>query len=407
MTYPRICLRYDQAKAHATIAAAICWLGVFAFVGLGAGNRSIFGPLKWSDFVHFYTLGDIARTHDSSLLYDAAGQHARQAALVPASADDGFIPVYAPQTALLFAPLSQLPYFAAGLVWALVTMGIYGGAVWMAWRPARLVLPDRRFLVVAALAFPPVWQLTIHGQTTALLLAAFAGGWWALEADRRVLAGLAFSLVSIKPQFGLVLAPVAILAGEGRLIAGVLIGIALQMLAVVAVFDPSVFRAYAETLRRVPALTEALEPQAFKMHSLRALTHILPGPADLLVWGMLSITVIVATVWVWRRAQPWRIRLGVLVLASALVNPHLTIYDATLVVLPIIWIGGWLLEHQTQTDWYWQRVYWLGVAFLIPTAAVVKVQLSPILMAVLFAKIVRIACSAHPTSNRLAGQPER
>jgi hypothetical protein len=391
MTYPHIRLRYDQAKAHATIAAAICWLGVFAFVGLGAGNRSIFGPLKWSDFVHFYTLGDIARTHDSSLLYDAVGQHARQAALVPASAEDGFIPVYAPQTALLFAPLSQLPFFAAGLVWALVTMGIYGGAVWLAWRPARLVLPDRRFLVAAALAFPPVWQLTIHGQTTVFLLAAFAGGWRALEADRRVLAGLAFSLVSIKPQFGLVLAPVAILAGEGRLIAGVLIGIALQMLAAVAVFDASVFRAYAETLRRIPALTEALEPQAFKMHSLRALTHMLPGPADLLVWGMLSITIIVATVCVWRRAQPWRIRLGVLVLASALVNPHLTIYDATLVVLPIIWIGGWLLEHQAQTDWYWQRVYWLGVALLIPTAAIVKVQISPILMAALFAQIVRIA----------------
>jgi hypothetical protein len=375
---------------------------VAAFVVLGAGNRSVFGPLKWSDFVHFYTLGDIGRARESALLYDAVAQHARQVALVPESDPEGFIPVYAPQTALMFAPLSLLPYFTAGLVWALVTMGVYAWAVWLAWRPARLFLPDRRFLIAAALAFPPVWQLPTHGQTTAFMLVAFAGGWWAREAGRRVLAGMALSLVAIKPQFGVVLAPVAMFAGEGQLIGGVLLGVAVQLFAAYALFGASSLTAYAETLRGIPALTAFLEPQAAKMHSLAALTHLLPGRADTVVWAISSVAVIAATAWVWRRTELWRVRFGVLVLASALVNPHLTIYDVTVLVLPFIWIGGWLLEQQAQTDWYWQRIYWLAVALLIPTAAIVRVQLSAILMASLFVRVVLVVIGETRVTNRAA-----
>jgi alpha-1,2-mannosyltransferase len=402
MTYPHIRLRYEQAKVHAAIVAVICWVWVFASIGLGAGNRSVFGPLTWSDFVHFYTLGDIAHTQESFLLYDAVGQQARQVALVPESSTERFIPVYAPQTALLFLPLALLPYFSAGLVWALITMAVYGWSVWVAWRPARLLLPDRRFLVAAALAFPPVWQLPGYGQTTAFVLVAFAGGWCAMEADRRLLAGVVLSLIAIKPQFGLVLAAVAIVAGEGRLIAGVLVGVGVQVLATLAVFDFSVFTAYAAAIRRIPTISALLEPQAVKMHSIRALTHLLPGRLDALVWTMLSVAVIVATAWVWRQMLPWRARFGVLVLASVLVNPHLTIYDVTLLVLPVLWIGGWLLELEEQTDWYWQRVYWIAAALMIPTAAIVEVQLSPILIAALFVRIVVIASSRARISSRPA-----
>ncbi len=62
---------YREAKGHAIIFACVGWLSVLSFGLLGTGDRSIFGPLKWSDFVHFYTLGQIARTGPPSLLYDA------------------------------------------------------------------------------------------------------------------------------------------------------------------------------------------------------------------------------------------------------------------------------------------------------------------------------------------------
>ena len=385
---------YREAKGAAIIVATLGWLAVLAFVAIGSGERSAFGPLKWADFVHFYTLGDVARTHQGDLLFDNQALHARQSALVPASSDDGFVAVYGPQTALIFAPLSVLSYIPAGALWAVLTLGIYAWAVWLAWRPSREVLPDRVFLIAAALAFPPVWQLVMYGQTTAVLLVAFAGCLWALEHDRHLLAGVALSLITVKPQWGLVLAPVFILAGEWRMIAGVLIGVGIQIIAVVAVFDVSVFREYVEALRSLPSVTALLEPDAYKMHSFRALTNLLPTSFDWAVWAVLTLITVWGAARLWRdRSKPWRVRFGVLVIASALVNPHLTVYDVTVMVLPLLWIGGWLLTEPRESTWFWQRCCWLAVALLIPTASFIPFQITPILVAELLFRIDRVVRS--------------
>jgi hypothetical protein len=174
-------------------------------------------------------------------------------------------------------------------------------------------------------------------------------------------------------------------------VGGVLIGVVLQALAVLAVFGPGAFNAYAAAARGMPALAAVLEPDAYKMHSIRALTHLLPGRADLVVWAVLSVAVVAATARIWRQRKPWRLRFGVLVIASALVNPHLTIYDVTVIALPVIWIGGWLRAQHADTTAYWQVVYWIAVALLLPTAALLRVQLSTILIVGLFVLVVRTA----------------
>jgi hypothetical protein len=94
-------IRYEDAKTHALVLAGVGWLFVVLSVGLGSTNRSRFGPLKWTDFVHFYTLGDIARSRDRALLYDEHAQHVRQVALVPDS--DENVPSRGPQVSLIFA----------------------------------------------------------------------------------------------------------------------------------------------------------------------------------------------------------------------------------------------------------------------------------------------------------------
>jgi hypothetical protein len=88
-----------------------------------------------------------------------------------------------------------------------------------------------------------------------------------------------------------------------------------------------------------------------------------------------------------------------MVVASALVNPHLSIYDATVLALPILWLGGWLLERQPDTTWFWQRVYWISAALFIPTAAVLKVQLSTLLVGELFVRLVLIAWAERPSAR--------
>ncbi len=282
---------YREAKGHAIIFACIGWLSVLSFGVLGAGDRSIFGPLKWSDFVHFYTLGQIARTGPPSLLYDADAQYVRQVELVPASAGRGFLPIYGPQTALLFAPLSLLPYLLAGWLWATITVAIYSlGCLECGKERLDPFFRDEVFVIAAALAFPPAWLLPMYGQTTAVPLFAFAAGWLAFETDQPFVAGLALGLLAVKPQLGLVLAPVAFVAAEWRLIGGVVVSVAVQFTAALAWFGPSVFPDYLQALRRLPASTALLEPDAYKMHSIAALTKLLPGPANFVTWAALSLT---------------------------------------------------------------------------------------------------------------------
>ena len=417
---PAYLISYREARAHAIIVASLGWLAVVAFVAIGDGDRSVFGPLKWSDFVHFYALGDAARTGDAAALFDSHALYARQSALVPAAKGDGFVAVYGPQTALIFAPFSLFDYVTAGTLWTLLTLAVYCWAVRLAWSPLRSVLPDRTFVTAAALAFPPVWQLAMYGQTTAVVLLGFAGGLWALERRRPVLAGVALSLIAIKPQWALLLVVVTVFGREWKLIAGALVGLSLQAALVVVVFGPSVLSGYAAAIARIPRVTGLLEPDAYKMHSLTALTSLFPGPLDWIIWAVLTLIVATLVTRTWRDARlSTRMRFGVLIAASALVNPHLTVYDAAVLVLPAVLIGGELSQGVARGDsgtaavmteqgggaWFWQRCYWIAWALLLPTAKILKVQATPILLAELLFRTMRAvrsvpAGAAAPATGR-------
>ena len=115
-----------------------------------------------------------------------------------------------PHAALMFAPAAELSYQHALLLWSVITIVGYALIVWSAWKVVADRLPDRTFVIAAAAAFPPFWSLILHGQVTVILLAAFWAGWLALERHRRWLAGFAFGLLAIKPQFGIPLAVVVL-----------------------------------------------------------------------------------------------------------------------------------------------------------------------------------------------------
>jgi hypothetical protein len=93
---------------------------------------------------------------------------------------------------------------------------------------------------------------------------------------------------------------------------------------------------------------------------------------------------------------PLRVRLGLVMLASVLVNPHLIVYDAAILALPLLWFGAYVQERAAPVDAvkFWTVVYWLYVTFLAPTARVIGVQVSVILMAWTFVLIVRVATGA-------------
>jgi len=115
-------LSASEVRAHARIAAAVLWVTALVILLGGSTYRDPFDQLKWTDFVHFYTLGHIARNGPVSDLYNPPTQYEHQVARVPASAKEHYLPVYPPQTALVFAPLGNLPYHVAAVLWALLSV---------------------------------------------------------------------------------------------------------------------------------------------------------------------------------------------------------------------------------------------------------------------------------------------
>jgi hypothetical protein len=308
--------------------------------------------------------------------------HDAQVALVPESDPELYPPVYPPQIAMLFAPFSSLPYLGALLAWIGITIALFAAIVWSGWRAVSRSLPDRVFVFIACAAFPPFWSLVLHGQMTIVVLAAFWAGWRALERGHRFVAGFAFAMLAVKPQFGLPLAVVSLACGEWWLIAGAVTSIAMQGVAVLLLLGAGAMSDYASFVPVMIRHADLLEPKPYQSHSLRTLTRIAPASADIVLWIAGCAVLLAIAVKAWKSAAPLRVRLGIVMLVSVLVNPHLIVYDAAVLVLPLMWLGAHLaqLGHRKYAHMYWTMVYWLFVLLLTPTAAVIGVQGSVFLM---------------------------
>ena len=385
-----------RARAHAILTAIILWIGLVITFTAGAGDRSIAGPIKGADFLQFYTMGSLVRTGRPATIYDINAFHNAQVRLVPESAPEFYPPVYPPHVAVLFTPFSGLTFRHALLLWSAITIAGFGVIVRSAWRPVSNQLPDSAFVFAAAAAFPPFWSLVLHGQVTILILVAFWAGWMALERQRPYLAGVAFGLLLIKPQFAIPLAVVAMMCGEWSMIAGAVTSIAIQVGASVTLLHWAVLKAYLAFVPVMMQHGDLLEPKPFQSHSLRTLTRLAPDWIGMPVWAALSAVVLLSTVRVWKSAAPLRVRLAMIIVASVLVNPHLIVYDATVLVLPLLWFGAYVQERSARLDAanFWTVIYWLFVTLLAPTAAVIWIQVSVVLMLWL-----ALACARTSTTN--------
>lgn len=403
--------RYREARAHAAIAAIVLW-GI-AVVGTlaGSGERNLAGRLKGSDFVQLYTLAHVALEGTYPGLDDADALHRRQIELVPSSGSEFYLPVYPPQAALLFAPLTVLPYIYALAVWTAILIAGYGTVVAYTWRSVRDVVPDKVFVAGAAAAFPPFVNLVLYGQTTIVPLVAFACAWAGLARNRPFVAGAALSLLTIKPQFGIVVAFVVILGGHGRIVLGGLAGLAVQVAAVIQVIGAQALAVYYETVRGLSRVEHLLEPDAWRMHSLRAVTDLLPAPSNDITWVLLSAITVAIVVRAWRTRAPLAARCGVLVLGTVLVNPHLFIYDAAVLALPFLWLGGWMEQHApAERERYWAAVYVLFLLLLFPTAAVIRMQASVVVLVLMLchmAHLIGRAEGANEVSVEAAIRPRQ
>ena len=115
-------------------------------------------------------------------------QAALAAQRVPAAAGIVYLPLYPPQVSLFFAPFARMSYPSALALWLTLSSLTYLLCCYAIFRACPSLQSHKLTTAILALAFPAFWHLVAWGQTSALALACFTAGYFALRAQHEFLA---------------------------------------------------------------------------------------------------------------------------------------------------------------------------------------------------------------------------
>ena len=345
---------------QALLLTIALWLGYVLNMS-APGMRDRFGHLKGADFLHSYILGTLALNHLGNALYDPRIQRDMGDARVPGSAGDYFLPVYPPHYSLFWMPFAKLPYPWAAAMWIALSALIYAACCYAIWRSCPHLRSDGVTVALLAAAFPGFYELINFGQNSSLALACFTGMYFALRARRDFLAGLCLGLLAFKPQLALVSACVILfdcfwprsmaldrlhheaarLQKAWKILLGAILTLAAQIGAVWLWYGSGPLLIYAHLLPHLASAARILEPKPYLMHSLRAFWDLLlPWPhVALALYIPTAVAATVLTIVCWHPSIPLEHRFSILLLATVLVAPHLTVYDLVILAPAFLWIA--------------------------------------------------------------------
>ena len=326
MTASRLTAR--RIRAHGLLLAICLWT-VYAIDMSTPDLRDRNGLIKGTDFLHFYTLGNIAQQKRGDLLYNIQAQATFLQKLVPEAAGNVYVALYGPQVSLLFAPFARWSYPVALTLWLLLNAVIYGMCCYLVWKHCPNLRAEPWTALIAALAFPGFFHLILWGQTSGLALLCFTLALLALGKNRPFLAGLAIGSLIFKPQLGLAATIIFLCAREWKVIAAAFLAALAQLSIGWFYYGTPVTREYLNALRHVGAVMGMLEPRPYQMHSLRAFWSLLIPwkPLAFVLYALTAAAVVALAVRCWRSTASLGLRYSALMLATVLVAPHLTVYD--------------------------------------------------------------------------------
>ena len=338
-----------RLRAHGLLVGLVLW-SVYLWTLTTPGLRDRNGNLKGTDFLHFYTLGLIAREHRGPELYDMKVQAELAAAHVPQAAGIKYLPLYPPQTSILFAPLAHLSYPHALAVWWMASAILYFLCCYWIWRTCPNLRRHTVTVAIVATAFPAFFHLIAWGQTSALALACFTGAYVSLRSKREILAGIALGCLAFKPQLAFAAAVIFIAAGAGKVVLGAALSGLAQFLAGVLYYGSQVFHEWLWMLDNLRSALPFLEPKIYQTHSLRTFWSMLvPIPGLAFVLYVVSATLLLGiTILLWRRpSTPLRVRFSLLLFATVLISPHLTVYDLVILAPALLLLADWLIGSRS------------------------------------------------------------
>jgi alpha-1,2-mannosyltransferase len=262
-----------------------------------------------------------------SHLYDQARVGVEQKLLVPDETSQPFLTP--PTTAWLVSPLASLPYLAGYWIWAAFTFLAYvlalvwasTGAGWNRWLP-----------VAAAIA--PWWVLhgVRLGQVVPLVAAGVVIAWRLLRENRDVAAGVALSVVLLKPNTAFLVPIVVLVAGRFRAFAAFAAVSLVAALAALLTLGPEGISGY------VSLVTQHLPPGADSLTLGRALGA---GPVVALAIRLLIVAAVLVAGFRFRSSPGMMIVVGIV--GSLLVTPYLHASDLCLLA-----VAAWIVWQERQ-----------------------------------------------------------
>src|SRR5207248_11064670 len=387
LTRPAGWLTAKRVRIHGLLLAVCLWT-TYAVDVSTPGLRDRYGLIKGTDFLHFYTLGTLALRGRGDLLYDMRAQAEVAHERVPEAAGVFYLPLYGPQVSLFFAPFARLPYGWALTAWLSLNLVIYALCCYAVWKRCVTLQSDRWTVLILAIAFPGFFHLIVWGQTSGLALLCFTLGFLAINSEQHFLAGLAIGSLIFKPQLGLASAVIFLFFRESKLILGAIVTGVAQLALAWAHYGTLVMRSYIQALSGIGKVSHLLEPRLYQTHSLRSFwSMLLPWPDIALAFYVVcAVAVLVIAARCWRSRAPLRLRYSVLLLATVLVAPHLTVYDLVILAPAFLLLSDWALQR---TEHRFARavqilLYLSYLLFLlVPLSRFTHVQLSVLVMTAL------------------------
>jgi hypothetical protein len=309
-------------SAHGAILAVCLW-SLYVWMLATPGLRDRNGNLKGTDFLHLYTLGSLAAAHRGADLYNMNAQTLLAAQRVPQATGIR----YSPQVSIVFMPLVYLSYGWALVLWWGCSALVYGICCYGVWRACPNLRSEGRTVAILAIAYPAFFHLIAWGQTSALALGCFTLMFFALREKREFLAGLILGCLIFKPQLGLAAAVVFVSLGAWKTVVGAAFSAVAQLAVGVFYYGMQPLREWLRALANVRAVLPWLEPRPYQTYSLRTFWSMLvPWPHFALgLYGLSAIIVLGLTIAIWRHPVPLALRYSVLLLATVVVAPHLTV----------------------------------------------------------------------------------
>lgn len=328
----------ERIRAYAWIFVSFWVVVVVGLIATSSANLDFMGRPLGTDFANVWTAGVMALEGQPLGVYDPPLHHQMQIDTF-ANPDMDFYGWHYPPFFLMIAiALALLPYGTALLIWMVLTLPLYMTVL------SRIV-PGRLARLVI-LAFPGTLINLLHGQNGFLSAALLGAGLLCLDR-RPVVAGVAFGLLSYKPQLG-VLIPLVLIAtarwkvfGVATLTVGVLLG------ASTALFGIDIWQAfYANTQFTREVVLEAGAMGWEKPQSVFAAVRAVGGSISLAyaLQGALAVCVGIATIWMWRTQVDFSIKAAGLVTGALLVTPYVMDYDLVMLALSLAWFTAYGLK---------------------------------------------------------------